>query len=129
MKKTITLKRILKQLKDDAIGKDSHRGITLTYAWLANQFGHISLGFIPAFLVFHFFKVDEIKSAIYISLGWLAFETYNFLGPLLSKRESNSDMVFIPKQSNITLSQNGIMLLLILLQMCAFLHLALFYSV
>ena len=99
MKKTITLKRILKQLKDDAIGKDSHRGITLTYAWLANQFGHISLGFIPAFLVFHFFKVDEIKSAIYISLGWLAFETYNFLGPLLSKRESNSDMVFIPKQS------------------------------
>ena len=33
MKKTISLKRILKQLKDDAIGKDSHRGITLTYAW------------------------------------------------------------------------------------------------
>ncbi|TXD54162.1 MULTISPECIES: hypothetical protein [unclassified Polaribacter] len=97
MKKTIPLNRILKQLKDDAIGKDSHRGITLTYAWLANQFGHISLGFIPAFLVFHCFNVDEIKSAIYVSVFWLLFETYNFLGPLLRKRTSSSDMIFIQK--------------------------------
>ena len=99
MKKTIPLKRILKQLKDDAIGKDSHRGITLTYAWLANQFGHIALGFIPSYLVFYFFEIDAVKSAIYVSLAWLLFETYNFLGPLLSKRESSSDMVFIPKKS------------------------------
>ena len=51
MKKTISFKRILKQLKDDAIGKDAHRGITLTYAWMANQFGHISLGFIPSYCI------------------------------------------------------------------------------
>lgn len=99
MKKTISFKRILKQLKDDAIGKDSHRGVTLTYAWLANQFGHISLGFIPTFLLFYCFKIDEITSAIYISLGWLIFEAFNFLMPLLSKKESKASVVYIPKNS------------------------------
>mgnify|MGYP003685171887 FL=1 len=87
MKKTITIKKILQQLKADLIGKDSYRGITLTYAWLANQFGHISLGFIPSFLLYHFLDIDAMKSAIYVSLAWLVFETYNFLGPLLSKKE------------------------------------------
>lgn len=99
MKKTIPFKRILKQLKDDAIGKDSHRGITLTYAWLANQFGHISLGFIPSFLLFYCCKVDVIKSAVYVSLGWLIFEAFNFLMPLLSKKESKASVVYIPKKS------------------------------
>jgi hypothetical protein len=99
MKKTIPFKRILKQLKDDAIGKDSHRGITLTYAWMANQFGHISLGFIPSFLLFYIFYVNEVTAALYVSLFWLAFETYNFLGPLLSKKESESDVVFIQKKA------------------------------
>lgn len=98
MIKNISFKRILKQLKADLIGKDSHRGITLTYAWLANQFGHISLGFIPAFLSYNLFNIDEIKAAIYVSLAWLLFETYNFLGPLLTKKESSSDMMFIPKK-------------------------------
>lgn len=102
MKKTITIKKILQQLKADLIGKDSYRGITLTYAWLANQFGHISLGFIPSFLLYHFLDIDAMKSAIYVSLAWLVFETYNFLGPLLSKKESNSDVVFIPKKTTYT---------------------------
>ena len=102
MKKTISFKRILKQLKDDAIGKDAHRGITLTYAWMANQFGHISLGFIPSYLVFYFSNFNAVKSAIYVSVFWLLFELYNFLGPLLSKSESKSEMVFIPKKLTYT---------------------------
>lgn len=89
MKNTITFKRIIEQLKADAIGKDSHRGITLTYAWLANQFGPIALGFIPSFLLFHFFKIDVLKAVIYVSLGWLMFEIYNFLRPLLSEKNLN----------------------------------------
>ena len=83
MKKTITFNKILKQLKADLIGKDSYRGITLTYAWLANQFGHIALGFIPSFLLFHFCEIDAVKSPIYTSLFWLGFEILNFLVPLL----------------------------------------------
>jgi hypothetical protein len=102
MKKTISIKRVLQQLKADLIGKDSYRGITLTYAWLANQFGHIALGFIPSFLLFHFTQINAITAATYVSLVWLVFEIYNFLGPLLSKKESNSDMVFIPKKSRYT---------------------------
>jgi hypothetical protein len=99
MKNTITLKRVWQQLKADLIGKDSYRGITLTYAWLANQFGHISLGFIPAFMLCRFNAVDDFYAALYVSAAWLIFEIYNFLGPLLSKKESDSDVVFIPKKS------------------------------
>lgn len=102
MKNTISFSRILKQLKDDAIGKDSHRGITLTYAWLANQFGHISLGFIPSYLLFNFTNFNAVKAAISISIFWLLFELYNFLGPLLSKSETKSDVIFIPKKSSYT---------------------------
>lgn len=106
----IPFKRILQQLKADLIGKDSYRGVTLTYAWLANQFGHISLGFIPTFLVYHFFNITVLKSALYVAIFWSLFELYNFLGPLLSKRNSNSDVllnqakntyVFKPKWFNV----------------------------
>jgi hypothetical protein len=97
-KNKIPFKRILQQLKADLIGKDSYRGVTLTYAWLANQFGHISLGFIPTFLVYYFFNITVLKSALYVSGFWFLFELYNFLGPLLSKRESKSDVLFVQKK-------------------------------
>ena len=97
----ISTKRVLKQLKDDLTGKDSHTGITLSYAWLANQYGHISLGFIPSFLLFHFFKINAVKSAIYISLVWLVFEIYNFSTSLLSKKVSNIEDEFIEKKSSL----------------------------
>lgn len=100
MKNHISVQRIFQQIKADAIGKDSHRGITLTYAWLANQFGHISLGFIPSFLVYQFSKISAFKSALYVSLFWFCFELYNFLGPLLLKKESKSDAVYIPKKTS-----------------------------
>jgi hypothetical protein len=90
----IPFKRILQQLKADLIGKDSYRGVTLTYAWLANQFGHISLGFIPTFLVYYFSHTSVLKSALYVAVFWSLFELYNFLGPLLSRRKSNSDVLF-----------------------------------
>ncbi|SDR67295.1 IstB-like ATP binding protein [Polaribacter sp. KT25b] len=98
MKNKIPFKRILQQLKADLIGKDSYRGVTLTYAWLANQFGHISLGFIPSFLVYYLLNLDALKAALYVSAFWFLFELYNFLGPLLSKKESNSDVLFIQKK-------------------------------
>lgn len=112
----ISTRQILNQFKDDLIGKDSHRGITLTYAWLANQFGHIALGFIPTFIVYHFSEnwsklswlpsflkdyfsqMNEVKAAILISVIWLLFEIYNFLGPLLLKKESRSGAFYIPKK-------------------------------
>lgn len=97
--KNIPFQRILQQLKADLIGKDSYRGVTLTYAWLANQFGHISLGFIPTFVVYYFLNVDAFKASMYVAFFWFLFELYNFLGPLLSKKESNSEVVFMPKKS------------------------------
>ncbi|MFA9214659.1 MAG: DnaA ATPase domain-containing protein [Candidatus Methylacidiphilales bacterium] len=91
--KIIQLKFILEQLTFDLIGKDSYRGVTLTYAWLANQFGHIALGFIPTFLIYQFLK-QYIKSNslnIFIAIGvtsfWFLFELYNVLAPLFKNNQ------------------------------------------
>lgn len=123
----ITWHHIREQLNKDLIGKDSYRGVTLTYSWLANQFGHFSLGFIPAIVVHHlitsgnpvilklfsFLKISlPVKNAEYwAAFGvwgfWLLFETYNFLKPLLfskySKRKAlgNGRYVFHPAWFNV----------------------------
>jgi len=96
--KYISFKRVLKQLKADLIGKDSHRGVTLTYSWISNQFGHFSLGFIPSFLVFYFIKENALWSSCIVSICWGAFELYNFLGPLVRNRNK---YVFNPKWLNV----------------------------
>ena len=87
----LTAKQILKQLHYDLIGKDSYRGVTLTYSWLANQLGHFTLGFVPTFLFFnflkHFTKIQHpaIWACTFFSVGWFVFELFNFLAPLLKK--------------------------------------------
>ncbi|TCD03805.1 ATP-binding protein [Pedobacter psychroterrae] len=87
----INRQAIIAQLKKDLIGKDSYRGVTLTYSWLANQFGHFSLGFIPTIIIYSFLKSKpgiqhpELWAAFGVWSAWILFETYNFLGPLLLK--------------------------------------------
>lgn len=84
LKNKISLKEILKTLHADLIGKDSNRGITLTYGWMANQVGHFSLGFIPSFFVY-LFTQNSLSSLIYVSVFWLLFEIYNASSPLYKK--------------------------------------------
>ncbi|WP_276089943.1 hypothetical protein [Pedobacter sp. JY14-1] len=104
---------ITTQLKADLIGKDSYRGVTLSYAWLANQFGHFSLGFIPAIVVYHLLQsytsvnFPELWASFGVWGLWVAFETYNFLGPLLlkigtrRKALNKGDYTFRPAWANI----------------------------
>ncbi len=91
----IFIKPIYHQLKQDLIGKDAYRGITLSYAWLANQFGHFALGFIPV-PVLHallnlflkgekFFLLPYLPSAI-VWLIWIAFEIVNFYKSVSRKK-------------------------------------------
>jgi hypothetical protein len=99
----VSLKRIFAQLKYDLIGKDSYRGITLSYAFLANQIGHFSLAFIPAYFTFLCLKENGVINAeIWAGAGWAVvwflFELVNFLGPLLSKK---NEYVFTPQWINI----------------------------
>lgn len=109
----INRKAVVAQLRADLIGKDSYRGVTLTYSWLANQFGHFSLGFIPTVLVFHVLGAytTVARAELWASLGvwafWILFETYNFLGPLLlkvgTKRKalSKGEYTFTPAWKNV----------------------------
>ena len=93
--KKILRKERWKQFKQDLIGKDSHRGVTLTYAWLANQFGHFSLGFIPTFIVFLILQKFDLGNELVVgaisfaavALGWTFFEIYNVLKPLISAKK------------------------------------------
>ncbi|MHA4894562.1 ATP-binding protein [Pedobacter sp. PWIIR3] len=123
----ITWLHIREQLNKDLIGKDSYRGVTLTYSWLANQFGHFSLGFIPTVAIHHLLTstnkyIVSLLSKIGIILPvndaeywaafgvwgiWILFETYNFLKPLLfnktSKRKAlgNGQYTFQPAWFNV----------------------------
>ncbi|HQR93554.1 MAG: hypothetical protein B7Y15_11510 [Bacteroidetes bacterium 24-39-8] len=98
----LTLKDIFSQLKADLIGKDSYRGVTLSYSWLANQLGHFSLAFFPTIWVHtaykHYgqFKHPGLWAAISVAGAWFLFECYNFLGPLIKKKQSSSKLVFVP---------------------------------
>ena len=108
MKSHITGRQVLQQLKADLIGKDSYRGVTLSYSWLANQFGHISLGFIPTIILylilFHNGRTHDpsLVAPLIISGTWLLFETYNFLGPLLLQKHSRSKVLYVPGKNAYT---------------------------
>jgi IstB-like ATP binding protein len=88
----ISPKNIWQQIKADLIGKDSHRGITLTYAWLANQFGHFGIGYILTVIIYFGFKsyFDKpmLTAPLIVVVCVIVFELYNFLAPLLKKSES-----------------------------------------
>ena len=98
----------------DLIGKDSQRGVTLTYSWLANQFGHFSLGFIPTYIVYLFIvdpgnkQASAQAAAFWVGGAWIVFETYNLLGPLLLRRRFKSiaspfrKIAFKPDWRNLT---------------------------
>jgi hypothetical protein len=81
----IPVKAIFHQLKQDLIGKDAFRGITISYAWLANQFGHIGLGFIPAAILYAISvnKENESKGiwgpSFIILAIWVVFEIKNYM--------------------------------------------------
>src|SRR5215217_7143410 len=112
----INRKAVVAQLKADLIGKDSYRGVTLTYSWLANQFGHFSLGFIPTILTYNILITygspnhPEFWAAFGVWSFWILFEAYNFLGPLLFKNlktkkkalnKKDGKYTFTPAWSNI----------------------------
>lgn len=87
---------VKKQLHYDLIGKDSQRGITLSYGWLANQCGHCMLGFIPVHLLYLLLsKVLHVsgaswKAALFIVLFWTAFEIYNVVKPLSQQKKEGA---------------------------------------
>lgn len=96
---------VKKQLHYDLIGKDSQRGITLSYGWLANQCGHCMLGFIPTHMLYLLFsRVFHVrgaswKAAVWIALFWTLFEIYNVVKPLSQQKKEGA--LFEPDWKNI----------------------------
>lgn len=97
----ITTKLFLKQLIiKDLFGKDSQRGVSLTYAWLANQFGHFALGFIPSI----FFSVLLEKNytpfnvSMFVASFWFIFEIFNLYLPIILEKKNR---LFKPEWSHL----------------------------
>ena len=96
---------VKKQLHYDLIGKDSQRGITLSYGWLANQCGHCMLGYIPTHLLYLLLskwlsvKGAAWKAAVIIAVIWTLFEIYNVVKPLQQQKKEGS--LFEPDWKNI----------------------------
>jgi hypothetical protein len=107
-KRKIGYKQVLNQLGKDLIGKDSYRGVTFTYSWLANQFGHYSLGYMPTLIAWAIIKefkkweTPAFWAALIISTLWFFFELYNFLGPLLLNKQSTAQNLFVPSKTKYT---------------------------
>lgn len=105
MKHLLPAAVVRSQLKYDLIGKDSQRGITLSYGWLANQCGHCMLGYIPTHLLYlllaNCFNIVGAAwiAALAISIGWLLFEIYNVVKPLRQQKKEGS--LFEPDWKNI----------------------------
>lgn len=103
----ISSKRILAQLKYDLIGKDSYRGITLSYAYLANQTGHFALAFAPAaglFIILKYYILlndPGLWSGLIFTLLWVGFELFNITVQLKEERQSNQSYIFKPDYKNI----------------------------
>lgn len=85
----ITPRIFLKQLLiKDLFGKDSHRGVSLTYAWLANQLGHFTLGFLPSvFISLLWEKKHALIYSFFVACCWTSFEFFNLIIPLLNKKK------------------------------------------
>lgn len=91
--KHVTTKVFVKQLIiKDLFGKDSQRGVSLTYAWLANQLGHFSLGFIPSVALCIWFTNHKtpLQYSLYVIMFWLLFEIINLTVPLLKQKNSTT---------------------------------------
>jgi hypothetical protein len=95
----ITVKEVWRTIHADLIGKDSHRGITLTYGWMANQVGHFALGFIPSSILF-LSGFSGWLSTWTVGLFWLVFECVNMLSPLY-KPEYKGNGTFRPAWGNL----------------------------
>lgn len=89
--KRVSSRIFLKQLIFiDLLGKDSQRGVSLTYAWLANQLGHFSLGFFPTIVFSLILKEFEppIYYSIYVMIFWILFESLNLTIPIIIKQKN-----------------------------------------
>ena len=101
---TITKKIRKEQFKYDIIGKDSQRGVTLSYAWLANQLGHFTLGMLTTILLYfilYFCNLEKLALIIppIMTVGlWTGFEIFNVTKSMHKKSLTNP---FTPDWKNI----------------------------
>ena len=92
--KTLLRSEIKKQLLRDFFGKDAYRGVTFSYSWLCNQFGHFSIGFILSFFANKFLRSYElilpenqlIIAVLSSAFATFLFEMFNYFGTIYNDK-------------------------------------------
>jgi hypothetical protein len=90
--KNLPPKMTRRQIIQDLKGKDAFRGVTLSYTWLANQFGHFSLGFIPVIMYLTWFHSRgnglfwTFLPGMAVWFLWFFFEIRNFYTTVTQKK-------------------------------------------
>lgn len=65
----VSFVQVIRQAVSDWFGKEVQTGYTVTYIWMANQFGHFTLGFLFSFLAF--WLVELFGGSLAHPWGWL----------------------------------------------------------
>lgn len=117
-------KEVIAQLKQDLLGKDSFRGVTLSYSWLANQWGHLALGFIPVLMLNAILirinpEITPLTSATLIMSMWTLFEIVNYL---LQFKNIDSNKLYL-KKTKINVAEDTLVDLLFFGMGCLFAYL------
>ncbi len=111
MKKTrpISCKQLFYQAVSDWFGKEVQTGYTVTYVWMANQFGHFGLGFLFTFIIVWIVKsvnpeIGPVSHLLWIPfsqlLFWIIKETYDYFDALKEIRKNKN---FDPNKLDIAL--------------------------
>jgi hypothetical protein len=68
---------IFRQVRHDLFGsKDAQDASTLTYTWVADQFGHVTLGFIATLFLWAVLPIEW--AAIVVAIAILIKEAYDY---------------------------------------------------
>lgn len=76
----VTVSQLFRQAKADLWAKEVQTGYTVTYAWMANQLGHFTLGFAPVILILAVLGTWTAPvSCLIVSIlifGWISWKEY-----------------------------------------------------
>jgi hypothetical protein len=97
-----TFRAVLRQvLLDWFTTKDVQENPTLTYVWTADQFGHFSLGFLPAYLIAWIVtSFTEVNSGVLVGIAaaifclWIVKELWDYRSEVKRATAAQSDFPF-----------------------------------
>lgn len=117
----LTWRAVACQAMSDWFGKDVQSGYTRTYIWMANELGHVAIGFVGVQAVFWLiyllaFGLDALFGGmalsaphdapwswpLLVSMLWFSLWAYKEYADVVGERKDTADGLFVPDMQGIT---------------------------